>query len=146
MTSTACNLTGSPTPNTGSFTYYYFSQGTYKDPNSGKFQTACGYLGTGSGMTDTVENIAGPNYFVAIPGQNSSNFENNKYCGGCVQLTNGGNSVIATVIDECPHDSNPLCTSGHLDVSKAAFDRLGYNVGNPSMTTLPSPAGNGPYG
>jgi hypothetical protein len=135
VTSTPCNLTGSPNPGSGSFTYYYFGQGTYKDPNSGKYQTACGYLGTGNGMTDTVENIAGPTYFVAIPGQNSSNFENNKYCGGCVQLSNGGNSVIATVIDECPHDSNPLCTNGHLDVSKSAFDRLGYNVGNPSNTT-----------
>jgi expansin (peptidoglycan-binding protein) len=135
VTSTPCTLQGSPNPGSASFTYYYFAQGTYKDTGSGKYQTACGYLGTGNGMTDTVDNIAGPNYFVAIPGQNSSNFENSKYCGGCVQLTNGGTSVIATVIDECPQSSNPLCTNGHLDVSKSAFDKLGYKVGNPSGTT-----------
>ena len=75
-------------------------------------------------MTDTVENIGTPNYFVAIPGKNSTDFANNKSCGGCVQLTNGGNSVIATVIDECPQDSNPKCVNAHLDVSKAAFDKL----------------------
>lgn len=135
VTSTPCTLSGSPNPGSGSFTYYYFGQGTYKDPNSGKYQTACGYLGTGNGMTDSVENIANPNYFVAIPGQNSTNFANNKYCGGCVQLTNGGNSVIATVIDECPQDSNPKCINAHLDVSKSAFDRLGYATGDPTGTT-----------
>jgi expansin (peptidoglycan-binding protein) len=135
VTSTPCSLTGSPNPGSASFTWYHFSQGTYKDTNSGKYQTACGYLGTANGMTDTVENSSTPTYFVAIPGQNSMNFENSKYCGACVQLTNGGTNVVATVIDECPRDSNPLCVNGHLDVSKSAFDRLGYNVGNPKNTT-----------
>jgi hypothetical protein len=135
VTSTGCTLSGSPSPGSGSFTYYYFSQGTYKDPNSGKYQTACGYLGTANGMTDTVENVGTPNYFVAIPGKNSNDFSNSKYCGGCVQLTNGGNSVIATVIDECPQDSNPKCINAHLDVSKTAFDKLGYTAGDPTGTT-----------
>lgn len=132
---TSCNLTGSPNPGSASFTWYHFSQGTYRDPQTNKYQTACGYLGTASGTTDTVENSSTPTYFVAIPGKNSTNFENNKYCGACVQLSNGGNSVIATVIDECPLDSNPLCVTGHLDVSKTAFDRLGFPVGNPKNTT-----------
>ena len=117
-----------------SLTWYYFGQGTYK--NGSQYQTACGYLGTESGTDDPVNNIAAPNdYFVAIPGATSASFTNSNYCGACVQITNTNNnkSVIATVIDECPIDSNPLCgMAGHLDVSKTAFDALGFSVGNPS--------------
>ena len=117
-----------------SLTWYYFGQGTFK--NGSQYQTACGYLGTESGTDDPVSNIASPNdYFVAIPGASSSNFTNSNYCGACVQITNtnNGRSVTATVIDECPIDSNPACaTAGHLDVSKTAFDALGFSVGNPS--------------
>jgi expansin (peptidoglycan-binding protein) len=48
--------------------------------------------------------------------------------------------IIATVIDECPYGSdggNSACAAnpgGHLDVSKTAFDMLGYPVGNPNGT------------
>ena len=51
-----------------------------------------------------------------------------------------GTRIIATVIDECPYGSdggNTACqanAAGHLDLSKTAFDRLGYPVGNPSNT------------
>ena len=51
-----------------------------------------------------------------------------------------GTKIIATVIDECPYGNdggNSACAAnaqGHLDLSKAAFDRLGYSVGNPSGT------------
>src|SRR4029077_411333 len=59
-------------------------------------------------------------------------------CGACVQVTNGGRLIIATVIDECPQDTNPPCQqnpTGHLDLSVSAFNALGYAVGNPSGTT-----------
>lgn len=130
---TACTLSGSPNSGSGSFTYYYFGQGTYME--GGKYKTGCGYTGTESGMTDTVSNIVSPTYFAAIPGKNG--FDTVSHCGECVKITNGGSSIVATVIDECPTDNgqNPACTPEHLDLSKAAFDALHYNVGNPSGTT-----------
>lgn len=131
---TSCSLPPAIGSGSQSLTWYYFGQGTAR--NGSQYQTACGYLGSESGTDDTVNNIATPNdYFVAIPGATSSNFTNSNYCGACVQITNANNgrSVTATVIDECPIDSNPACAAaGHLDVSKTAFDALGFSVGNPS--------------
>jgi len=94
-------------------------------------------------MNDTVQEIANTSpasssYFAAIPGQSGSNFDTVNSCGACVQVTNGGKSIIATIIDECPEDSNPPCKSdpsGHLDLSWSAWSALGYSVGNPSGTT-----------
>jgi hypothetical protein len=126
----------------GSFTWYYFGQGTARDGNG--YRTACGYYGTENGQTDTIENIstmspASATYFAAIPGQNG--FDSKSHCGECVQITGqNGTVIIATVIDECPYGNdggNSACAAnagGHLDLSKAAFDRLGYSVGNPSGT------------
>ncbi len=142
-TSTTCSGVTLAANGSGEFTYYWFGQGTAKG-ELGDYQTACGYMGTESGMTDTVTNISNTSpaknsYFVAIPGD--SGFSTSKYCGACVQLTNGGTSVIATVIDECPESSNPICQkdpSGELDVSYSAFVALGYNTstdGNPQHTT-----------
>ena len=79
---------------------------------------------------------ANDTYFAAIPGASSSNFDTVTSCGACVEITGqNGKKIVATVIDECPLSSNPLCTSGHLDLSTQAFDQLGYSVGNPSGTT-----------
>jgi expansin (peptidoglycan-binding protein) len=126
----------------GSFTWYYFGQGTARDGSG--YRTACGYYGTENGQTDTIENIASMSpasatYFAAIPGQNG--FDSKSHCGECVQITGqNGTVIIATVIDECPYGSdggNSACAAnagGHLDLSKAAFDRLGYPVGNPNGT------------
>ena len=131
---TSCTVPPAIGAGSQSLTWYDFGQGTTK--NGSQYQTACGYLGSESGTDDTVNNIATPNdYFVAIPGATSSNFTNSNYCGACVQITNTGNgrSVTATVIDECPIDSNPACApAGHLDVSKTAFDALGFSTGDPS--------------
>jgi expansin (peptidoglycan-binding protein) len=126
----------------GSFTWYYFGQGTARDGSG--YRTACGYYGTENGQTDTIENIAtmspaSATYFAAIPGQNG--FDSKSHCGECVSITGqNGTTIIATVIDECPYGNdggNSACAAnaqGHLDLSKAAFDRLGYSVGNPSGT------------
>jgi hypothetical protein len=105
------------------------------------YLTACGYQGTESGMTDTVQNIAGTapassTYFAAIPG--SSGFNTVNDCGACVEITNGSTSIVATIIDECPTDNgqNPACAqAGHLDLSYGAWSALHYSVGNPSGTT-----------
>jgi expansin (peptidoglycan-binding protein) len=48
--------------------------------------------------------------------------------------------VVATIVDECPYGkdgNNTVCANnpnGHLDLSTAVFDQLGYSVGNPSGT------------
>ena len=111
---------------------------------NGKFKTACGFSGTesgsGQGASDTVSNIANTSpavntYFAAIPGTSSGNFSTVTSCGACVEITNGGKKIVATVIDECPQDTNPACGSGHLDLSTQAFNALAYSVGNPSGTT-----------
>jgi expansin (peptidoglycan-binding protein) len=137
---TPCNLQNHS--GNGSFTYYWFGQGTAQE--SGGYRTACGYFGTENGQTDTVDNIASMSpasatYFAAVPGQNS--FDSKTHCGECVQITGqNGTTIIATVIDECPYGSdggNSACAAnagGHLDLSKAAFDRLGYPTGNPNNT------------
>jgi len=137
---TACNLQNHS--GNGSFTWYNFGQGTARDGSG--YRTACGYYGTESGTVDTVENIASMSpaaatYFVAVPGQNG--FDSKSHCGECVSITGqNGTTLIATVIDECPYGSdggNSACAAnpgGHLDVSKTAFDKLGYPVGNPSGT------------
>jgi hypothetical protein len=142
---TPCNL-----PNhsgSGSFTHYYFGQGTGRDGSG--YRTACGYYGTeggstASGPTDTVTNIASMSpasatYFAAIPGNNG--FDSKGQCGACVQITGqNGRMIIATVVDECPFGTdggNPVCGAnpqGHLDLSNAAFDQLGYSVGDPKNT------------
>ena len=126
----------------GSFTWYYFGQGTARDGNG--YRTACGYYGTESGTTDTIENIASMSpasatYFAAVPGTNG--FDSKSHCGECIEVTGqNGTKIIATVIDECPYGSdggNTACQAnagGHMDLSKAAFDRLGYPTGNPSGT------------
>ncbi|MGA2447952.1 MAG: RlpA-like double-psi beta-barrel domain-containing protein [Polyangiaceae bacterium] len=135
-----CTWSGAPTyGGSGSFTWYYFGQGTSQ--SNGEYKTACGYTGTESGQTDTVTNIANgglasDTYFAAIPGANG--FDTVGRCGMCVEIINGERKIIATVIDECPTDNgqNPLCAqAGHLDLSYAAWQALGFSVGDPSGTT-----------
>ena len=142
VTSTTCSLTNHS--GNGSFTYYYFGQGTAKDGSG--YRTACGYYGTESGQVDTIQNISNTSpakntYFAAIPGQNG--FDSKSHCGECVQITGqNGKSVIATIIDECPYGgdgNNSACAnnpSGHLDLSVDVFNQLGYSV-----ETRPGPTG-----
>ena len=149
--STSCGTLSPSANGNGEFTHYNFGQGTAKG-ELGDYQTACGYLGTESGPTDTVLNIANTSpakntYFAAIPGDGSFNTSGN--CGACVQITNGGKTIIATIIDECPESSNPICSqnaSGELDLSVDAFNQLGFANGNPTGTSwkvVPCPyAGN----
>ncbi len=133
---TQCMLPWSANSGSGSFTWYYFGQGSFKDDLG--YRTACGYIGQEpSGQdSDTIVNIATPGYFAAVPG--SGNFSTVDHCGACAQITNGSKSVIVTVVDECPVSSNPVCANnpnGHLDLSRPAFNALGFSVGNPTGTT-----------
>jgi hypothetical protein len=133
-----CTISGSPSAGSGSLTWYYFGQGSATDPTTWMYETACGYQGTESNGadSDSVLNIPNPGYFAAIPGATSQDFNTVGQCGACVQISNGAKSLVATIIDECPINSNPACASaGHLDLSKDAFDQLGFPTGDPSGVT-----------
>jgi hypothetical protein len=135
---------GTPRNGNGSFTWYYFGQGSAH--SGGGYKTACGYAGSevsaaGQSSVDTVTNVAQTSlakasYFAAIPGASSAHFDTVGDCGACVEVTGpSGARIVATIVDECPTAANPLCTDGHLDLSTQAFEALGYSVGNPSGTT-----------
>lgn len=132
-TSTACSSVGPGASGSGSYTQYYFGQGTFKE--NGGYRTACGYFGKEpSGMSsDTVENIANPKYFAAIPSNSSTDFDSNRFCGACAEVTGNGKSVVVTVIDACPKNTNKPCKenpNGHLDLSVAAMQAIGYTGNN----------------
>jgi hypothetical protein len=138
---TMCSI-GPDNTGSGSYTTYWFGQGTGMDGDG--YRTACGYFGhetnPGDGTTDTVENIANPGYFAAIPSASSMNFDTSKYCGACVQATYQGKSIIATIIDACPTDGgqNAPCANnktGHLDLSLPAANALGFGTSFPTGTT-----------
>ena len=96
---------------------------TYTLPNA---TTACGY----NGSNNNISNIANGQYFAAIPGNTSSDFNTSNRCGACVKI---GNAVI-TIVDECPNDSNQPCKnnpSGHLDLSQSGAGAAGVQ-GDPN--------------
>ena len=141
---TSCKLPSGPNSGSGSFTYYWFGQGSYQE--NGHYALACGYHGSEQNPSktdprvDDITNISTPHYFVAIPGASSDNFGNVDKCGACVELTGkNGTKLVATVADECPENSNAPCAAnpgGHLDVSYGAFSQLGFgSIGNPSGTS-----------
>jgi hypothetical protein len=136
---TACTLPTGPSAGAGSFTNYWFGQGSWQE--NGHYALACGYHGQepNGQSSDVITNIANPSYFVAIPGKTSDDFDKRMMCGACVELSGqNGTKIIATVTDECPENSNQPCMNnpnGHLDVSYPAFSKLGFSVGNPSGTT-----------
>ncbi len=146
-TATSCGTLAPSASGNGEFTHYVFSTGTPKG-ELGDYQTACGYLGTESGGIDTVMNVASTSpakgsYFAAIPGDNG--FNTKVDCGACVQISNAGHTVVATIIDECPYgndttQSNPndpcqMSPTGELDLSIDAFNALQFANGNPTGTS-----------
>jgi hypothetical protein len=96
------------------------------------YKTACGYYGTeptknNYNSVDTVSNVANSGaakntYFAAIPGADNTSWPFND-CGACIEVTgSNGQKVIATIIDECPINSNSACAStNHLDLSTSLF-------------------------
>jgi expansin len=138
--STTATCSWDTTSRAGTFTEYYFSQGTAKENNY--YKTACGYYGTetttnGYGSVDQILNIANSGaakntYFAAIPGNGTSWPVND--CGACIEFTgSNGTKVIATIIDECPTGSNQPCTEmNHLDLSTSLFGATMVGQGKPN--------------
>jgi expansin (peptidoglycan-binding protein) len=142
-----CNWTAGPKASgSGQLTCYWLGQGTPASAEcaSPGHKTFCGYCGTESGsnngqfcppgISDMVPNISATGtYFAAFP---SGSFGAGTYCGMCVQISFGGKSIVATVVDACA-----TCPeSGHLDLSLSAAAALGLsgNTGTASGVTWQS--------
>jgi hypothetical protein len=131
-----CTWSGGPASGNGGgeLTCYWFGQGTSRGGGCSSFKTYCGYCGTESGggggtcpsgITDSVSNIATP-YFAAFP---SGSFGQGKYCGMCVDVSYGGKTIMATVVDECGTCGD---SAGHIDLSLSAAVALGIGQGSSS--------------
>jgi expansin len=112
-----------PAANNGSVTRYDFKQGTSLP--------ACAYAithtgGGSDGDWDTVEGISTGDggYFGAM---NTTDFNQGAACGACVEANYNGKKVVLTIVDECPIGSNPVCTKGHIDLSRKAIRQLEPN-------------------
>lgn len=112
-----------PAANNGSVTRYDFKQGTTLP--------ACAYAithtgGGSDGDWDTVEGISTGDggYFGAM---NTTDFAQGAACGACVEAGYNGKKVVLTIVDECPIGSNPVCTKGHIDLSRKAIRQLESN-------------------
>jgi expansin (peptidoglycan-binding protein) len=109
---------------------YWFGQGTVNYGN-----IACGYgIQPGdrnNGNGDAVTGIAAPTMFIAM---NTTNYRASAACGACVEATYQGRTINATVVDECPQATNPTCTAGHLDLSRAAWNALTNNAGGTEIS------------
>jgi hypothetical protein len=102
--------------------------------SNGQYKTACGYLGSESGspsgggcgqtsVTDTLGNIASPTFFAAYKDNSPMTPQN---CGLCVQISYGGRSIVATIVDDCASCQD----TGHLDLSMPAANAIGLTAGN----------------
>ena len=122
-----CEVPPAGANGSGDVTVYWFRQGTDKFGD-----IACGYginVGDNQGNGDTVSNITTGDGAL-FGAMNTAEFGNSAVCGSCVELQHQGRSVTITIADHCPIDSNPTCTKGHIDLSRAAFQQLtGQNTG-----------------
>jgi expansin (peptidoglycan-binding protein) len=120
----ACNAQGLTSFNGGQATVYWFGQGT-----AGIGNVACGFGinpgNAGNGNGDSVNNIPAPTMFAAM---NTTNYRGSSACGACVEMNYQGRTVNVTIADECPQSSNPTCTAGHIDLSRAAWNALTNNA------------------
>jgi hypothetical protein len=130
-----CKAPTAPPAANGSaeLTCYWFGQGTTKGGGCSSYKTYCGYCGTESGsgggtcptgISDTVPNTSTGKNFVAFKGPGGS-FANGVYCGMCVDVTYGGKTVTATVVDACATCSQDT----HIDLSLSVASTLGLGQG-----------------
>ncbi|WP_437588521.1 expansin EXLX1 family cellulose-binding protein [Sorangium sp. So ce1000] len=100
----------------GSVTFYTLDMGST--------EVNCSYPITGRNP-DIVGHVpfGGGQYFAAM---NTADYNAAAMCGACVEVSrDNGRKVQAMVVDQCPIATNPKCTAGHIDLSKAAFLQIG---------------------
>jgi expansin (peptidoglycan-binding protein) len=119
----------------GGVTVYWFAQGTLSSPRQEGQDVNCGFNATRAsnddgGAMDRVEHIQDPALFGAM---NLSEYAGSAACGACVELSRNGQNVTITVADSCNPaiNNNGTCTTGHIDLSRAAFQQLtGQSTGD----------------
>jgi hypothetical protein len=125
--------TGPSTNGGGELTCYWFSQGTSTGDGCPSYKTYCGHCGTESGggggvcpsgISNSVSNISTGTYFAAFDGPGGP-FANGVYCGMCVDVTFGGKTITATVVDACATCNHV----NHIDLSLSASIALGLGQG-----------------
>lgn len=124
----ACNPAGMLSHNgNGGVTVYWFAQGTLSVPKGANQDVNCSFNASRAnnddgGQNDKVALIQDPGLFGAM---NGAEYGNADACGACVQMSQGGRNVTVTIADSCrPENGNPTCTSGHIDLSRNAFQSL----------------------
>lgn len=85
---------------------------TYYTPGLG----ACGET---SSESDYIVALNSPQFHQSSSSSSGGNSNYNTFCGKKVEITKGGKSVKATVVDLCPS-----CDHGSLDLSPAAFEKI----------------------
>jgi len=129
-TPVTCNPTGMLSSNNGSATVYWFNQGTYSNPRQPDEDINCSFGSdgsqTGQGEQDRVNNIEDGALFGAI---NGNQYSDAAACGACVEMSYQGRTVKITVADSCLVDNNnPVCQTGHIDLSRGAWNALTNNA------------------
>lgn len=129
-TPVTCNPAGMLNTNNGSATVYWFNQGTYSDPRQPDEDINCSFGSdgsqTGEGEQDRVSNIEDGALFGAI---NGNQYGNAATCGACVEMNYQGRTVKITVADSClVANDNPVCQTGHIDLSRGAWNALTNNA------------------
>jgi expansin len=85
----------------------------------------CGFEVVGT-TPDVIAHVpfGGGQFFGAM---NTADYATAATCGACVEVTRveTGKSVSVMIVDQCPTGSNPVCTPGHIDLSRAAFLEIG---------------------
>lgn len=67
--------------------------------------------------------FGGGQYFGAM---NTADYNAAATCGACVHVErDNGKSVDVMIVDQCPVNGNPVCKTGHIDLSKQAFLQIG---------------------
>ncbi len=135
----SCNQQSLTTRQGGSTRYWISQASSDRDQSGGYEALGCGnpVLGKGAdqGSAASQDKVAGaPGDGTLFGALNSQDFgEGAGMCGACVRVND---RVTIQIVDECPNrpgaQSNPSCTSGHIDLSVAAANQVGGD--NPQIS------------
>jgi expansin (peptidoglycan-binding protein) len=128
----SCNQQVQSTREGGSTRYWISQASSDRDLSGGYEALGCGNpvfsKGADQGSAASQDKVAGaPGDGTLFGALNSQDLgEGAALCGACVRVND---RVTIQIVDECPNrpgaQSNPSCTSGHIDLSVAAANQVG---------------------
>ncbi len=135
----ACNQQVTNQRNGGSTRYWISQASSDRDTSGGYEALGCGIpvisKGNDQGSAASQDRVLGaPGGGTLFGALNSADYgEGAGLCGACVLVND---KVTIQIVDECPNrpgaQGNPVCTSGHIDLSVAAAQQVGGD--NPSIS------------